>query len=288
MKLLLVCALTVTTGGTARVDRPLEAMLPVAAGAFKMGATREAQNAALEMCKNEIGPKMEQACHTDLFASEGPETSVYLSAFAIDRIEVTVAAYRNCVGAGACSPAPLLQADARFLASNLPITSVTWDEANAYCLWRGARLPSEAEWERAARGLDGRTWPWGNVPRADAANHGRFVGADEMGPMQILRLRPDESDGHAFVAPVGSYPEGASPVGALDLAGNVAEWTADFYSEQPPQSLSTVNPHRTAAGTLRSVRGGSWRHPLLFLRATSRDAAPADSRSPEIGFRCAR
>jgi len=276
------------TGRTARVDRPLEAMLPVPAGQFTMGSSGEAQRAALRMCMEEIGEKLQQACHADLFASEGPATSVYLSAYAIDRVEVTVAAYRKCVQAGACSPAPLLQSDTRFLLPQLPITSVTWDEGRAYCAWRGARLPTEAEWERAARGSDGRTWPWGNAPQGKNANHGRFMSGDELGISQVPRMRPDESDGHAFLAPVGSYPDGASPVGALDLAGNAAEWTADVYHEEPPQRSATVNPHGPAVGQLRTLRGGSWRHPMLFLRSTSRDAAPSDSRSPEIGFRCAR
>jgi sulfatase modifying factor 1 len=276
------------TGHTTRIDRPLESMLPVPAGSFVMGASGEAQRAALRMCIDEIGPRMQQACHADVFASEGPATQVYLSGFSIDRVEVTVAAYRNCVRAGACSPGPLLQTDTRFVAPELPITSVTWQEAQAYCAWRGARLPSEAEWERAARGIDGRTWPWGNIGRNDAANHGRFLSAEELGTSQFLRMRPDESDGHAFLAPVGSHPDAASAVGALDLAGNAAEWTSDIYHEDPPQRRSTVNPHGPAAGSLRTVRGGSWRHPMLFLRTTMRDPVPADARSPEVGFRCAR
>jgi formylglycine-generating enzyme required for sulfatase activity len=284
----LVLAVVVATGQTARVDRPIETMLPVPAGSFVMGASGEAQRAALHMCLDEIGPRLHQACHADLFASEGPAVAVYLSAYSIDRVEVTVAAYRKCVRAGVCSPGPILQTDSRFVQPELPITNITWDEARSYCTWRGARLPSEAEWERAARGSDGRTWPWGNTPRADAANHGRFMTPEELGNPQVLRVRPDESDGHAFLAPVGSYPGAVSPIGALDLAGNAAEWTNDVYQEEPPQRISTVNPHGPAAGSLRTVRGGSWRHPMLFLRTTARDAAPADARSPEIGFRCAR
>jgi sulfatase modifying factor 1 len=291
MRRLVLCAFLCAgfdTGHTTRVDRPLESMLPVPAGTFTMGASGEAQRSALRMCIEEVPPRIQPACHADVFASEGPANPVYLSAYSIDRVEVTVAAYRGCVRAGACSPGPLLQTDTRFLQPRLPITSVTWDEARAYCAWRGARLPSEAEWERAARGVDARTWTWGNLPRGDAANHGRFINAEEMGSSNILRMRPDESDGYAFLAPVGSYPDVTSPVGALDLAGNASEWTADVYHEDPPQRGSTVNPHGPAAGSMRTVRGGSWRHPMLFLRTTARDPVAPDTRSPEVGFRCAR
>jgi formylglycine-generating enzyme required for sulfatase activity len=291
MRRLLACALLLAgfdTGRVTRVDRPLESLLPVAAGSFIMGASAEQQRAALRMCLDEMTPRLQKACGPDVFATEGPSVQVYLSAYSIDRVEVTVEAYRGCVRAGVCSPAPLLQTDARFLAPRLPITSVTWDEAQRYCTWRGARLPTEAEWERAARGTDARNWPWGNLWRNDGANHGRFLGADELGPSQNLRMRPDESDGHAFLAPVGSYPDALSPVGALDLAGNASEWTADVYHEEPPQRSSTVNPRGAPAGSLRTVRGGSWRHPNLFLRTTMREAVAADARSPEIGFRCAR
>jgi sulfatase modifying factor 1 len=285
---LLQVLLCLDTGHTTRVDRPLESMLPVPAGTFVMGASGEAQRAAMRMCLDEIGARLQRNCVAEVFASEGPSTQVYLSAYAIDRVEVTVEAYRRCVSAGACSPAPLLSPDTRFLLPRLPITSVTWDEARRYCEWRGARLPSEAEWERAARGSDGRVWPWGNLLRSDGTNHGRFANAEEVGLSPLPRFRPDESDGYAFAAPVGSYPDSLSPVGALDMAGNVSEWTADVYFEEPPQRSSTVNPHGPAAGSLRSVRGGSWRHPLLFLRTTSREGIPADARTPELGFRCAR
>jgi formylglycine-generating enzyme required for sulfatase activity len=101
-------------------------------------------------------------------------------------------------------------------------------------------------------------------------------------------IQADASDGHALLAPVGSHPEGASADGVLDLAGNVAEWTADSFDEAPPQVRSTVNPRGPLVGSLRAVRGGSWRQPLLYLRTTSRDAAAPDARSPEIGFRCAK
>jgi formylglycine-generating enzyme required for sulfatase activity len=276
------------SGRTGEVARPLEAMLAVPAGTFLMGATDEARGAALELCKEEIGRRQERACQPELFAIESPQRKVYLAAFSVDRVEVTVGAYRACVRAGACAPEPLLVPDARFLQSTLPITSVTFAEAERFCAWRGARLPSEAEWERAARGTDGRTWPWGNTPRPGASNHGRFETTDELAPNQTTLIRPDASDGWAFLAPVGSYPDGASPVGALDMAGNAMEWTADVYHEEPPQRGSTVNPRGPRLGALRVTRGGSWRQPRMFQRTTARDGAAPETRSPELGFRCVR
>jgi formylglycine-generating enzyme required for sulfatase activity len=276
------------TGAAMTWQRPLESMVPIAAGTFVMGADTETLAAAVELCKSELGLAPDRGCRPDAFAGETPARRVWLPSFAIDRVEVTQAAYRACVRAGACSPAPLTARDPRFTGDALPVSMVTHGEAAQYCGWRGGRLPSEAEWERAARGRDGRTWPWGNVARADASNHGRLQLAQELSPMPFQQLAPDDSDGFAFVAPVGSFAGGASADGVLDLAGNVMEWTADVWSEEPPQRSSTVNPHGPKNGNQRSVRGGSWRLPRLFSRTTARDALQPDTRSPELGFRCVK
>jgi formylglycine-generating enzyme required for sulfatase activity len=253
-----------------------------------MGASAELQSAALELCREEIGLRNRVACVRDVVDSEGPQRKVYVSPFSIDRVEVSVAAWRACVQAGACSPAPLAVADERFLRANLPMSSVTWGEASAYCAWRGARLPTEAEWERAARGTDGRVWPWGNVLKPSAFNHGRFAAPDDAGSDLVALIRPDASDGATFLAPVGAHADGASPEGVLDMAGNVMEWTADYYRPESPQSSSTVNPHGPDAGPMRSLRGGSWRQPPFFARTSYREAAAPDTRSTEVGFRCVR
>ena len=281
-------AVEAPTGRATVVQRPLEAMVPIRGGAFTMGASTELQSAALELCKEEIGVRNRVACVRDVVESEGPQRKVYLSPFSIDRVEVTVAAWRACVQAGACSPAPLAIADGRFLLPNLPISSVTWAEADQYCAWRGARLPTEAEWERAARGTDGRVWPWGNLLKPNAFNHGRFVGSDDIGSDFFALIRPDAGDGATFLAPVGSHPDGASPEGVLDMAGNVMEWTADYYRTESPQSMSTVNPRGPDAGATRSMRGGSWRQPPFFARTSYREPATPETRSTEVGFRCAR
>jgi sulfatase modifying factor 1 len=251
-----------------------------------MGASPAQQASALAECREEIGARSAQLCNAEVFASEGPDASVYLSAFAIDRTEVTVAAYQGCVAAGRCSTEPLLPSDRRFVSAAYPITSVTFDDAVRYCAFVGGRLPTEAEWERAARGKDGRSWPWGSSLRGDRSNHGRFSGDGDLGAGHAL-LFPDETDGFPFLSPVGAFPSGASPDGLLDAAGNAAEWTADFYSEEPPQRRRLSQPRGPRSGALRVLRGGSFREPLLYQRTTARSAAPGDTRSPEIGFRCA-
>ncbi len=281
-------AVDAPTGRATVVRRPLDAMVPIRGGQFIMGASTELQSAALELCREEIGPRNKAACIRDVVESEGPQRKVYVSPFAIDRVEVSVAAWRICVQAGACSPAPLAVADQRFLRPTLPITSVTWSEAAAYCAWRGARLPSEAEWERAARGTDGRVWPWGNVLKANVFNHGRFGAPDDAGSDFGPLIRPDASDGATYLAPVGAHPDGASPDGVLDMAGNVMEWTSDYYRPESPQSMSMVNPHGPDSAAMRSLRGGSWRQPAFFARTSYREAAAPETRSNEIGFRCVR
>ena len=288
MLLPLAVGFDASSGRAVVAERPLDAMVFIPAGTFRIGSTPDEVEATVQMCREAIGNRRAELCRRDLFVPEGPDKTVFVSAFHIDRVEVTVAAYRVCVRAGACSPDPLLDQDRRLLAPTLPITSVTWNEATDYCAWRDARLPSEAEWERAARGQDGRPWPWGKAPRTDASNHGRFYLLGELSPSPHSMIQGDPSDGWPLLAPVGSFRSGASPDGVLDMAGNASEWTADSFDDTPPQLRSTVNPRGPRIGPFRVVRGGSWRHPILFQRTTWRDFAPPDLRSPEVGFRCAK
>ncbi|MBI3245402.1 MAG: SUMF1/EgtB/PvdO family nonheme iron enzyme [Deltaproteobacteria bacterium] len=176
--------------------------------------------------------QVDTGCSND----ERPGRMVFLDAFAIDIYEVTVAAYRQCVEAGKCT-APNTGGSCNWNTSDRaqhPINCVDWSQANAYCRWAGKRLPTEAEWEKAARGTDRRVYPWGNAWDATKANVST----------------------NGTVA-VGSYPAGKSPYGALDMSGNVWEWTADWYADAYYHNGPVKNPKGPESGQVRSVRGGS-------------------------------
>lgn len=249
-----------------------------------MGSTPSEMQAAMLLCARE---RLAALCQRELYTwdagpsirAEGRAHEVWLSAFEIDATEVTVASYRRCVAAGACAPPAFAPGDARYDQPSFPVTHVRWEDANSYCNFAGGRLPTEAEWELAARGTDNRTFPWGNVWNPRLANHGQL--ADDP---------TDGRDGFVGLAPVGSFPDGASARGVLDLAGNAAEWVADFYDRDEEQfgypGASQTNPKGPPFGPLgHVVRGGSFRDPAHQLRTAARHATTFAER--DIGFRCA-
>jgi sulfatase modifying factor 1 len=263
--------------GTVHVLRsPGPAMILVRASTFRMGSTPEEVLAAYEACvKEPFGHR----CHPDMFSDELPARTVQLSAFWLDRTEVTVAEYAHCVRLGRCREVPFNLGARRFEHADFPRSRVTWEDAVAYCKFRGARLPTEAEFERAARGALQHRYPWGGLYNSHAANHGRYGWHPQ-----------DASDGFAELAPVGCFPSGRTPAGFLDLAGNVREWVSDRYLPQYDENdrINPQGPGPTAALNLHVVRGGGYQDGPPWLRAAARDGAPPDTRRPDIGFRCAR
>jgi len=199
---------------------------------------------------------------------------VYIDDFYIDLTEVTNIMYTICVHEGGCQPPFMNGSFSREdyygnpLYDDYPVIYVNWDQATAYCEWRGTRLPTEAEWEKAALGTERRTYPWGEEIDCTKANFNLCVG--------------DTSQ-------VGSYPDGHSPYGLQDMAGNVAEWVADWYSDYYYSISPYENPQGPDSGEYRVVRGGSWNSDIWYLRGSSRRTGnfPTFTRH-FLGFRCAR
>jgi formylglycine-generating enzyme required for sulfatase activity len=203
---------------------------------------------------------------------ETPLHRVSLSAFLIDTYEVTVSRYAKFLEAADREPpflwAQAMNGDHR----NRPVIGVDWYDASAYCRWAHKRLPTEAEWEKAARGTDGRIYPWGNV--APTASHAKYGDGTWKG--------------YGSLAHVGSHVAGKSPYGVHDLAGNVWEWVADRYEANYYQSHEARDPRGPSTGPLRVVRGGSWNSEASILRAANRGGYVPSAKRSDFGFRCAR
>ena len=201
-----------------------------------------------------------------------PQHMVTLSAFCMDLTEVTVAAYRGCTNCTAPTAGTDRNAGNWGVTGrdNHPVNQVDWNQSRAYCQWRGGDLPTEAQWEYAARGSDvaNHIYPWGNaVPGAQ------------------LCWNRDPSPGST--CPVQSYPLGNSPFGLFDMAGNVFEWTLDFDGSYPMSPV--IDPTGEASGTLRVCRGGAWNGTnASSVRAAFRGGFPPMLRTSDLGFRCAR
>jgi serine/threonine-protein kinase len=239
---------TLAVGSTQFSNADGMMMIYVPAGEFSMGSP--------------VGTVDEQPLHT-----------VYLDAYWIDQTEVTNAMYSLCVQAGVCLQPYITNSNTHYgyyfftQFANYPVIALKWSSAEAYCTWAGRRLVTEAEWEKAARGTDGRTYPWGNdLPNDRLLNFNNPVG--------------DTTN-------VGSYPLGASPYGVLDMAGNLKEWVADWYEMSYYGSSPSSNPTGPATGQYKVLRGGSWYSNEYLVRSSDRHWIEPDTREITIGFRCA-
>ncbi len=205
------------------------------------------------------------------YSDEKPPHTVSLDAFWIDKSEVTNALFKRCVEVGKCSaPSQSSSSTRSFYFGNsqfvnYPVIYVTWDDANKYCTWASKRLPTEAQWEKAARGTDGRVYPWGNTYDKNRLNAESTVG--------------DTTE-------VGKFPSGASPYGALDMAGNVQEWVADWYDKEYYGNSPNQNPKGPPSGNYHILRGGSWYDGPANLHTTVRFPNWIQS-NVYAGFRCA-
>jgi serine/threonine protein kinase len=251
-------------------------MVRIPAGNFIQGSTVEEVNYAHELCMSD--DEFDQCWRSGL-DDELPQHEVYLDEFYVDKYEVTNAQYSVCVNAGFCDPPSDPSSntrnsyfhDPRY--ADYPVIYVTWYDADRYCRWAGRRLPTEAEWEKAARGDNGGLWPWGNSFSPEYSN------------VRPGGVAPDTSD----TIRVGSYPDGVSPYGAMDMIGNVFEWVADWYSKSYYAVSPNQNPKGPPSGDKKVIRGGSWNvNPAGSGRTASRAPAPPDGRYFDIGFRCAQ
>jgi formylglycine-generating enzyme required for sulfatase activity len=206
---------------------------------------------------------------SDRVDDEKPVHEVYLDAYYIDKYEVTNSLYKVCVDTGICN----LPRDVRDFGdpnyANHPVVYVDWEMARTYCEWRGVRLPTEAEWEKAARGTDDRTFPWGDTISCEQANFGNCFGS---------------------TTEVGKYKSITSPYGVYDMGGNVWEWVADWYLSYYYQSLEKdpSNPQGPDFGEDKVKRGGDWNDDSVWLSISRREHSSITFYSRTTGFRCAR
>ena len=267
------------------------AMVYVPAGYFLRGTTKS----EAEALGRQFG---------DFFAVETPQRSIYLSAYYIDKFEVTNRQYGLFLEAltrgdsDASHPdappdkdyIPTYWRDSRLNGPHHPVTAVDWYDAYAYCRWAGKKLPTEAQWEKTARGLDGLAYPWGHTWRADYSNNvestfGHPVLGDRQWVLLLGNLNLDAMTG--FTRPVGSFPQGVSPYGAHDMGGNLWEWVHDRYIKDYYRAAPSHDPPGPPdASPYRVLRGGCWSSHRAKIRAAYRNYDLAADRHLEIGFRC--
>jgi len=246
------------------IGRPESAWVRVPGATIALGSTVDDLIAAATHCNRLTG---QATCEPEDFALERRDKTAVVPSFLLERTEVSVGQYARCVRAGVCSPHAMPGA---LLGTGepdlLPVTMVSLDQARAYCAFKGARLPSEDEFELAARGPHGRRYPWGNLFHAGRVNGG-----------SPAPTYTNARDGYELLAPVEALPAGRTPLGILQLSGNVAEWTSSIEADAAGMPTGRV-----------LIRGGHFASPPWQLRAAQRESLSASERRPTLGFRCAR
>ena len=280
---------TADRGDIRQLGRDNAPMAFVAEGPFTRGISEAQARQAFELCES-FTPEV---CEEDWFDAEQPQRAIKLDAFWIDVFEVTNTQHDRCVREGACPPIDkancqvwdIEEGDWRQLTPpevrthygdpDKPVVCVDWNDADTYCRWAGKHLPSEAQWEKAARGNDARTFPWGEQTPTCAMAHMSSVEAG------------GEGCGTGATSPIGAHAPAASPYGAQDMSGNALEWTLDFQSDDFYAKSPEKNPVNDTPAERRIIRGGAWNNEPAFLRTTTRGSFPPEFRTVYTGFRCA-
>jgi formylglycine-generating enzyme required for sulfatase activity len=219
----------------------------------------------------------------DGLPNERPEHTVVLDAYYIDQFEITAGRYQKFLESARHNLPPTWDDEVAQAMGDLPAVGMSWNDAAAYCKWAGKRLPTEAEWEKAARGTDGRRYPWGHMqPFVDIANYNRGVWVSE-----AVTLVPVNSGIEGMSVRHGLKEGGKSPYGLYHMAGNAAEWVNDWYDREYYQKSPDKNPKGPETGERKVIRGGSWADLPTALRVTARFSAEPDFEDRTIGFRCA-
>jgi len=260
----------------------------VEGGPFLRGSDPAGIDAGLKVCRQTYASS--DKCDVQWFRRESPQREIVVDAFYLDKYEVSNVQWGMCAAAGGCPKVDYArcslfeQATGRWkvggtphpdvLKPNHPVVCVTWEEAQTYCEWAGKRLPTEAEWEKGARGVeDARQFPWGNEWNGAGLNWGEVTGFGSQ-------------DGYETTAPVGAYATNVSPWGAMDMAGNVWEWAMDFHSDDFYEVPASPNPINATETANRVMRGGSWSFAGNGARVSYRYFGNPFARDDGVGFRC--